>query len=145
MPTTENRADFIQQSIRYFQRQDYPRKELLVIHDGSESFPALFPRHASVRFIRVAPGFSIGAKRNLACVYSQGEIVLHWDDDDWYAPNRLRAQATPIISDQADITAITPTLFLELDTWTYWACSPNVHRNMFAYDVHASGRGNVCE
>ena len=34
----------------------------------------------------------IGAKRNLACEQVRGELVVHWDDDDWSAPRRLRYQ-----------------------------------------------------
>ena len=33
----------------------------------------------------------LGAKRNLACELARGEIIVHWDDDDWMAPRPARA------------------------------------------------------
>jgi hypothetical protein len=33
-----------------------------------------------------------GAKRNLCCELAHGEIIAHFDDDDWSAPHRLEQQ-----------------------------------------------------
>jgi hypothetical protein len=35
---------------------------------------------------------SIGAKRNAMCAEATGELIAHWDDDDWHAPHRLSTQ-----------------------------------------------------
>jgi glycosyltransferase involved in cell wall biosynthesis len=79
---------------------------------------------------------SIGAKRNLACERANGEIVVHWDDDDWYGEGRLAAQVMPILSGEADISALNDTLFFDLDRWEFWRCSAALHRRMFVEDVH---------
>ncbi len=42
-----------------------------------------------VRYLQLPQRASIGAKRNLACAEARGELIAHWDDDDWYAPARL--------------------------------------------------------
>ena len=42
---------------------------------------------------------TLGAKLNLACDYARGEIIAHWDDDDWYAPRRLSTQVEALAQD----------------------------------------------
>lgn len=34
----------------------------------------------------------IGPKRNYCCQWARGEIIIHWDDDDWSAPGRMAEQ-----------------------------------------------------
>src|SRR5262245_38881356 len=89
MPTF-NRARFTAQAIRYFARQDYARRELIVVDDGSD---AAMPEERSggpaIRYVRLDSRKTVGEKRNIACEAAQGEIILHWDDDDWQASWRI--------------------------------------------------------
>jgi predicted O-methyltransferase YrrM len=55
----------------------------------------------------------VGAKRNLACEHARGQVIVHWDDDDWHAPNRIRAQAGVLAREQADLCGLNPVLFLD--------------------------------
>ncbi len=130
MPTG-NRHNFALQAIRYFQRQTYPNRELVIIDDGDRSLDPSIPADPRIRCFRVPPGLSIGAKRNLACEHSRGTILVQWDDDDWYGPWRLAAQVAPQICGDADVTAIEGTLFFELPRWEFWCCSPAEHGRMF--------------
>jgi hypothetical protein len=34
----------------------------------------------------------MGAKHNLACDLALGDVIVHWDDDDWIAPWRVSYQ-----------------------------------------------------
>ena len=34
----------------------------------------------------------VGQKRNFACSRARGEVIAHWDDDDWSEPGRLADQ-----------------------------------------------------
>jgi glycosyltransferase involved in cell wall biosynthesis len=79
---------------------------------------------------------SIGAKRNLACRQARGQVIAHWDDDDWYAPDRLRYQAAPIISGEADLTGLVNNCVLELPGGDFWTTTPELHPRMFVGDVH---------
>lgn len=92
MPTTNARRAFLPQAIRYFLRQDYPNKELLVIDDGAEPVRVLVPESDLVRYVHLPGRRPLGAKRNQACELAAGEILAHWDDDDWHAPWRLSYQ-----------------------------------------------------
>ncbi len=92
MPTTRARRIFLPQAIRYFLRQDYPKKELLIVDDGTESVRGLVPESDLVRYVHLRRRQPLGAKRNRACELASGEILVHWDDDDWHAPHRLSYQ-----------------------------------------------------
>jgi glycosyltransferase involved in cell wall biosynthesis len=88
MPTADRRR-FVPQAIRYFEQQDYPNRELLVIDDGADRIEDLVPERDGVRYIRPNSPMLLGAKRNLACRLAAGEVICHWDDDDWSAPERI--------------------------------------------------------
>ena len=89
MPTY-NRRLFVPQAIQYFLRQDYPHKELVIVDDGSDPVADLIPLHPQIRYIRLDQKVSLGAKRNIALEHSQGDMIAHWDDDDWYHPFYVR-------------------------------------------------------
>ena len=46
---------------------------------------------------------TLGAWRNAACQLARGEIVAHWDDDDWYPADRLSRQVATLLQQEADI------------------------------------------
>ena len=72
----------------------------------SSSVAAGAARAPGVRYLRLDRRTTIGARRNLACREARGAILVHWDDDDWYAPDRLRRQIAPILAGRADLTGL---------------------------------------
>lgn len=134
MPTY-NRRRFIPLTLKNFFSQDYPNRELIIVDDGDESIEDLFQNLPRIQYIR-CPRSTIGAKRNLACENARGEIIAHWDDDDWYAPNRLRYQVMPILGGEVDVTGLENSFILELSDGTLWTMTPELHRRMFVGDVH---------
>lgn len=133
MPTRGRRV-FVAQSIRYFQRQDYPALELIIVYEEDSDLPADIS-DARIRCIRVAPRTSIGAKRNEAVQLAQGELVAHWDDDDWYGDQRLSRQAAPILHNIADVTGLNDMLFMARAQAEFWAPSRALFRRMFVENV----------
>jgi glycosyltransferase involved in cell wall biosynthesis len=133
MPTRD-RPEFVAQAINYFQRQDYPNRELIVVDDGANLAAPADPR---IHWLRSSRRLSIGAKRNLACRVASGEIIAHWDDDDWYAPERLSVQAAPLLRGRADLSALKVELFFDLHRWEFWTCTPAFHRRIFVHDVQS--------
>jgi glycosyltransferase involved in cell wall biosynthesis len=122
MPT-HNRRQFVPLAIGYFQRQDYPHKELIIVDDGTDPVDDLVPRHDErVRYIRLPSRMTVGAKRNLACEHARGAIIAHWDDDDWHAPHRLTYQVRGLLQAGADMCGITTLLFYDAghdQAWQY--------------------------
>jgi glycosyltransferase involved in cell wall biosynthesis len=118
MPT-RNRRPFVSQSIWYFLRQDYPNKELLVLDDGEDDVADLIPEDERIRYMRVDRQV-LGAKRNLGCELSRGELIAHWDDDDWMAPHRLSTQVSELLRSKADICGTRELLHYRLEAGEAW-------------------------
>lgn len=136
MPTWQ-RPEFALQAVRYFCAQDYANKELVVLEDGTPSLAGRMPDDPRIRYVATgAPRRSIGAMRNEACRLARGDIVAHWDDDDWYGPERLTRQVAAIRAGAADVTALCHGLMLDLAAWRFWRCRPELHRRLFVRDVH---------
>lgn len=135
MPT-RNRRMFVAQAIQYFQAQDYPAKELIIIDDGDEAIADLIPASTNIRSIAISEPCSIGMKRNIAVSLSQGEIICHWDDDDYYGPQRLSKQAEPLRQGNAEMSAMRMSLLLDVKAFALWTCNDHLHRQLFKQDVH---------
>ena len=134
MPTY-NRRRFVPQAIQYFLRQDYPERELIVVDDGTDAVSDLIPNDPSICYLRLNKKHSIGAKRNLACALARGAIIVSWDDDDWYAPDRISYQVAPLLEDKADVTGLDRGLLFCLSSRQFWAYSADLHSRMFALDI----------
>jgi glycosyltransferase involved in cell wall biosynthesis len=134
MPTYERRR-YVPQALQSFLQQDYPNRELIIVDDGQDAIGDLVEGLPNVRYFHVART-SIGAKRNLACRHAAGEIIAHWDDDDWYSPDRLRYQAMPIIAGKADLTGLENAFVLELPRGEFWTTEPALHQRLFVGNVH---------
>src|SRR5271169_3418955 len=138
MPTY-NRRRFVPEAIRLFLTQDYPKKELVVLDDGEDNIADLIPRRPQIRYVRLDRRHSLGAKRNIACEAAHGEIIAHWDDDDWYAPWRLSRQVAEIVDGQADICGLARMLFFDPDAQRAWeyvypaGAAPYVYGATFCY------------
>jgi glycosyltransferase involved in cell wall biosynthesis len=137
MPTGD-RSDMALQAVRYFQRQDYAPLELLVVDDGDDGLRERLPADPRIRYVRAPACESIGAKRNRACDAAGGELIVHWDDDDWFAPERVRRQVADLVAGAADITAFRAGVFFDLEHWAFWRVSPELHSRLFVEDVHGS-------
>ena len=135
MPTYNRRA-FVPQALEYFLRQDYPNRELIIVDDGNDAIGDLAENLPGVRYHRLPARKSIGAKRNLACQQAQGEIIAHWDDDDWYSTDRLRYQVMPILAGKADMTGLENAFVLELPGGEFWTTNPQLHQQLFVGNVH---------
>lgn len=135
MPTADRRA-FVELAIRQFQRSDYPSLELVIVDDGRDPVGDLEVLDPRIRYVRVTKRRSIGHKRNLGCEAATGALIAHWDDDDWYAPARLRYQVLSIASGNADVTGLVCDRIITFPDGGMWAPTRTLHRRMFVGDVH---------
>lgn len=127
---TENRARFIGQAIGFFLQQDYPNKELIILHSKDADLPAGFEYPPNVSLICTG-NIKLGAKRNYAINTVKGDLIAQWDDDDIYHPKRLSKQIAPLLTGEADITGFDDILFYETGKNVCWSGSPPVIRSMF--------------
>ena len=121
MPTADRRP-FVPQAIHCFLSQDWPEKELVIVDDGADVIRDLVPDDPRIRYFRQEQKQAVGAKRNFACRQARGEVIVHWDDDDWSAPWRLRYQVEQLLAVEADISGLDHVLFYapgEAKAWEY--------------------------
>ncbi|HYU34422.1 MAG TPA: glycosyltransferase [Thermoanaerobaculia bacterium] len=132
MPTRDRRA-FVPQAIRQFLRQEYPHAELIVVDDGEDRIADLIPPDPRVRYLPLDGRRTVGAKRNLACEAARGDVILHWDDDDWMADWRIRYQVEHLLASRADLCGLPRLYFHEPATGKTWEfTSPAYDRKWIA-------------
>jgi hypothetical protein len=119
MPTANRRA-FVARAVEYFLRQDYEPRELLVVDDGQDAVADLMPADERVRYVRLREKLTVGAKRNLACEQARGEVIAHWDDDDWHAPRRLSYQVSELLRTGAHACGINRLFFYDVRDGRGW-------------------------
>lgn len=94
MPTARRRH-FLPRALACYQAQTYDNRELVVVDSGESAIADLIPRDdRTIRYYHVARNqeFTIGRLRNMAADVTNGDLVAHFDDDDYQSPDRLAHQ-----------------------------------------------------
>ena len=90
---TFNRRYFFQALIEMIRSQDYPHTllEWVIGDDGSDSIEDLIKdiKFIKVRYFRIQKQQTLGWKRNFLNQKANGDIIVYFDDDDYYPPNRI--------------------------------------------------------
>ncbi len=117
MPT-KGRREWAHQALQCFLDQTYPNKQLVIFDDVDEpSFPEFRDGDiGSLVIRRVSSRFNIPAKRNFACVASKGEILMHFDSDDWSAPERMADQVQRLEESGLPVTGYKSMFFYQVET-----------------------------
>ncbi len=119
MCLTRNRREWLPKAIAAFQAQTYPNRELLILADG-EDVRDLIPSDPTIRIVHIDEGFRVGDKRNFGCALADGEIIAHWDDDDYSTPERLADQVGRLQSSGKAVTGYNQMRFTDgKDWWSY--------------------------
>lgn len=118
---TRNRREWLPKAIACFLAQTYEPKELLIVADGDD-VSDLAPEDPRVRLVCVGARLTIGAKRNYGCDLARGEMIAHWDDDDWSAPGRLVDQYQRIEWQAVAVTGYSTMRFTDGARW--WQYTP---------------------
>lgn len=134
---TSNRRPFISQSIKYFQRQDYPNKELIILDEGDDKIEDIIPNEDNIHYF-YSEKINLGELRNKAISKAKGEIIITWDDDDWYGEKRITHQISPLIKKEADLTCIGSSIVYDLSDDKFWSKSSKTgnllpHRGTLCY------------
>jgi glycosyltransferase involved in cell wall biosynthesis len=119
MPTA-NRPNFVALSAECFLNQNFRDVELIIVDDGKQSIRSVLPDHRRIKYFYTNPLGSIGVKRNFACEQATGEIIMHWDDDDWYAYDWISKQIEVLESVDADICGLNEITFFSPLANKYW-------------------------
>lgn len=99
---SQNSVELIKRTINCFKAQTYPAKELIILYESDNSSTKYFLKenlYEEVYFYEIPshPKLTLGALRNISIEKCSGEYFCQWDDDDWYASNRLEVQYKAIV------------------------------------------------
>jgi hypothetical protein len=74
-----------------WKQQTWPEKELIILDDQDDPSFLVPPGEPGVRYYK-GPKLTVGAKREWLCSKANGEAIIHFDSDDWSAPDRIAQQ-----------------------------------------------------
>jgi hypothetical protein len=113
---TRNRREWLPKAIDCFLQQTYEPKDLLIVGDGDD-VSGLVPADERIRLVCAGTRLQVGAKRNYGCGLAQGELIAHWDDDDYSAPWRLTDQVGRLIESAKAVTGYCSMKFTDGERW----------------------------
>lgn len=122
MPTC-SRPAFAARAVQYFLEQDYPRKELIILDDSPGGPSMQIAENEGVTYLHQEGRRSLGDKRNSAIERSSGDVILHWDDDDWMHRRRISLQVDALRESDCDISGVDRMLFYDLRSRRMWLYS----------------------
>jgi glycosyltransferase involved in cell wall biosynthesis len=114
MPT-RGRAEWAKLAVECFLSQDYPDKELVILDDIDDLSFSEAPIHPLIQYHRTDP-MIIPAKRNAVNALTNGELIAHWDSDDWSDATRLSGQVAFMKSKGRAVVGFYTLLFYEVTT-----------------------------
>jgi glycosyltransferase involved in cell wall biosynthesis len=101
--TPTHRPAFLARCAAYVARQTYPKDRLQwVIVDTGEalSLDTVSPFPVSpdgVKMCLLQGHGPLGLLRNVGAQHASGDLIVHFDDDDWHAPDRIERQVVPFL------------------------------------------------
>jgi glycosyltransferase involved in cell wall biosynthesis len=126
MPTRE-RPLWALDALGYFLQQTYPMKELIVLDDAdAPSFPDGIPIGytllEAVHYERLPERLRIAEKRNRAAAMAHGDVIMHFDSDDWSAPGRMMDEIQRLETTGLAVTGYSAMHFYheERGQWLYY-------------------------
>lgn len=100
---TFQRERFHARILKCFDWQTHPDIEWLILDDSPAPSPLLATRNRpNIRYFHVPNRMLIGDKRNWLAEQCSGELIAHFDDDDFYAPNYVAEMVSSLSEQKLD-------------------------------------------
>jgi glycosyltransferase involved in cell wall biosynthesis len=119
---TRGRQRWATQAVACFLSQTYENKELIILDDQRDpSFPKGnngFP--SNVIYISHTEPWNIAQKRNRIVKYAGGQILCHFDSDDWSDVSRLESQINFMNETKKAIVGFKSIWFVNEETHQVW-------------------------
>ena len=120
---TKDRSEMAARAVRAFREQTYQNKRLYILDTGNENAGYfLDDDDVSHRWADISlQTWSIGRLRNEACHNNaDADIFIHWDDDDWSAPDRVERQLRLLESSGKPVVGVHDLLYHRMTDRTLW-------------------------
>lgn len=121
---TRNRRQWLPKAIECFLKQTHKSLEMLIVSDG-EDVTDLIPAEERIRHFHIDGAVDIGTKRNFGCALSRGEVIAHWDDDDYSGPKRISDQVRRLQESGKAVTGYREMRFTDAVRWWLYRGSPD--------------------
>lgn len=122
------REDFLPLCHARIQAQSWPEIEWLVFDDSPRPSAYLQPLAGPrLKYFYSASRYAIGEKRNILAEHAAGDFIVHFDDDDFYAPAYVERMVAALAAG-AD--------FVKLSGWFLYSA---VHRRFGYWDTARGG------
>ncbi|SHG10863.1 glycosyltransferase family 2 protein [Pedobacter caeni] len=125
---TKDLKTFHTYTIKLFLAQDYDNLELIILDDGKSAAPELISSYKKLKYFYIDSKMSTGAKKNMACGMARGSLILHWNDQDWYADDWIKYQVSSLLTSGADISGLNLVRIYALDDRRF-ITNKNVEKN----------------
>lgn len=79
----------------------------------------------TIRLVHLSGSPEIGDKRNFGCSLAEGDIIVHWDDDDFSAPGRIEDQVQRLVESGKSVTGYRSMRFTDGQRWWLYEGVPN--------------------
>jgi glycosyltransferase involved in cell wall biosynthesis len=112
---TRDRVPLLKKCIKHFKEQTYQNKELIIVYYNTDDETKQFlldnqedlNNHNVFFYMFVEDeGLYLGAIRNIATSKATGEWLCIWDDDDWYANDRIESQLNFCLDNELDSSSL---------------------------------------
>ncbi len=124
---TKNRHAMAQRNVYSLLGQTWKWKEIVVIDDSDEK------KHISnnpiVNHIWSSEPMTMWDKHDLAVKHAQGDILVYWDDDDWFSSKKIEKQMEPILNDRADLVGLKRKYIYKVPDNTWWEFSKYIPKD----------------
>ena len=123
---TRDRPELTQQAIRSFLSQTYENKELIIVDDQDRPSLLQIPSDPRIHYFREMQR-PLGTKRNRCCFLAHGEIICHFDSDDWSEADRIADQVKRLEQSGKEATGYYSMLFFDENNdpqWGYHELAP---------------------
>jgi glycosyltransferase involved in cell wall biosynthesis len=104
---TYNRRKFLPNLMDQFNYQTYPQEfmELILLDDSPTSNEDIILKQSNIKYTYLDEKLKLGKKRNHLNSLATGDIIVCFDDDDFYAPERVAHAVAKLQSTSAKIAA----------------------------------------
>lgn len=113
---TFNRRPFIQTMFECFKNQTYPKSriEWIIVDDGTDKIQDLIScsNIPQIKYFSLDMKLSLGAKRNYMHEKAKGSIIVYFDDDDYYPPERIEHAVERLTSSPKALCAGSSELYI---------------------------------
>jgi len=106
---TWNRRKFLPNVINQFFYQTYPQEymEMIIVDDSTESNLDIITKASNIKYHHLSEKLILSEKRNYLNKLATGDIIVCFDDDDYYSPDRVTSAVKKLMSSRCLIAGST--------------------------------------